>query len=511
MPSPTPARPATPPATATPSPTVVPAAVVTATPLPSPTPLPPIQIRQYRPGVLLHPLAAAAVGDAVYAIESGKLKVLDLRSSVDPRIIAPADNTVEGYPIQDLASLAYAVQKKALYLLDRSGAVYGWDLAGRWWLDRKPGGNSDYSQEYPVDLASDGQAVYLLDTNNGRIWKRSGDEWVQLITSSQLEGGIRLAVAGDLFILVGERPSRPARLLRLRSGNLTEVKVGGGLDEPSLLATAGNGSLLLVDQRFRRLRLVDGNTGETRRVATGSAADILALTGGEVTVLLGPDWLVSIDGLLPDQLAIHPVSPSAQVLSPNNPAVLSHPPKLHMPIAGAPLPRTPRSLPGSPRPYRVGIHEGIDRYASTVGATVGRGTAVLAAGDGVVTRADLDYVETTPAQMDQYLKECLDKRLTPPAIQDKLGGRQVWIDHGNGVSTRYLHLSGIASGIKVGSTVKAGDVIAYAGNSGTPEAADGSSADVHLHFEVRIGSGYLGQWIAPIETRRLLADVFDTP
>ena len=89
------------------------------------------------------------------------------------RIVAPADGMVDKHPIQDLTALAYSDAAKTLYLLDRSGAVYGWDMAARWWLEREAGNNSDTSQEYPVALAADSNRVYLLDTNNGSIWRRT--------------------------------------------------------------------------------------------------------------------------------------------------------------------------------------------------------------------------------------------------------------------------------------------------------------------------------------------------
>jgi murein DD-endopeptidase MepM/ murein hydrolase activator NlpD len=56
-------------------------------------------------------------------------------------------------------------------------------------------------------------------------------------------------------------------------------------------------------------------------------------------------------------------------------------------------------------------------------------------------------------------------------------GRMVEIDHGNGLSTRYGHLSEI--GVKVGDAIKIGQVIGAVGSTGR-------STGPHLHYETRI-------------------------
>jgi murein DD-endopeptidase MepM/ murein hydrolase activator NlpD len=56
-------------------------------------------------------------------------------------------------------------------------------------------------------------------------------------------------------------------------------------------------------------------------------------------------------------------------------------------------------------------------------------------------------------------------------------GRMVEIDHGNGLSTRYGHLSEI--GVKVGDIIKIGQVIGEVGSTGR-------STGPHLHYETRI-------------------------
>ncbi len=56
-------------------------------------------------------------------------------------------------------------------------------------------------------------------------------------------------------------------------------------------------------------------------------------------------------------------------------------------------------------------------------------------------------------------------------------GRMVEVDHGNGLSTRYGHLSEI--NVKVGDTIKIGQVIGAVGSTGR-------STGPHLHYETRI-------------------------
>ena len=57
-------------------------------------------------------------------------------------------------------------------------------------------------------------------------------------------------------------------------------------------------------------------------------------------------------------------------------------------------------------------------------------------------------------------------------------GNMVEIDHGNGLATRYGHLSEI--GVKVGQTVRIGETIGKIGSTGR-------STGPHLHYETRIG------------------------
>lgn len=99
---------------------------------------------------------------------------------------------------------------------------------------------------------------------------------------------------------------------------------------------------------------------------------------------------------------------------------------------------------GDPRPYRDGIHEGLD-FACPVG------TPIYAAEAGKVD--------------------------TSANLANDPAGETIVLNHGN-VKTRYMHLSQRL--VAKGHTVSKGQLIAYSGASGIKRSA------AHLHFDLRI-------------------------
>lgn len=74
-------------------------------------------------------------------------------------------------------------------------------------------------------------------------------------------------------------------------------------------------------------------------------------------------------------------------------------------------------------------------------------------------------------------------------------GNVVEIAHGRGYSTRYGHLRGFAKGIRAGTRVTQGQVIAYVGSTGL-------ATGPHLHYEFRSG----GRPINPSSVREIQAE-----
>jgi murein DD-endopeptidase MepM/ murein hydrolase activator NlpD len=165
-----------------------------------------------------------------------------------------------------------------------------------------------------------------------------------------------------------------------------------------------------------------------------------------------------------------------------------------LPIEGSDVPQDLELLPGSPRDYRGGVHEGTDFPAAD-------GTSVLAAASGTVARVDNNFVDWNAEEEDAALSEAFTLGFTPTATLDRIRGRQVWIDHGKGVMTRYAHLSAVEP-LVVGQKIEAGLLIGHVGSSGYPQGGP------HLHFEVRVGEDFYGDGLSGDDLLRAVSRLF---
>jgi murein DD-endopeptidase MepM/ murein hydrolase activator NlpD len=109
------------------------------------------------------------------------------------------------------------------------------------------------------------------------------------------------------------------------------------------------------------------------------------------------------------------------------------------------------------------MHRGVDFAAAT-------GTPILAAGDGVVSFS---------GRQNGY-------------------GNVVELNHGNKYATRYAHASRIAKGIREGTKVKQGQIIAYVGSTGR-------STGPHLHYEILVNNTQVNPQGVKFKTGQSLA------
>lgn len=108
-------------------------------------------------------------------------------------------------------------------------------------------------------------------------------------------------------------------------------------------------------------------------------------------------------------------------------------------------------------------HAGIDLNAST--ASIKEGDPVYAMDGGVVKT-----VGTCAYNRD-------DSRYYSASGCPDANGLGIYIDHGNGYTTNYLHFKSRINGIKVGTKIKKGQLIGYIGKTG-------NASGVHLHISL---------------------------
>jgi len=183
--------------------------------------------------------------------------------------------------------------------------------------------------------------------------------------------------------------------------------------------------------------------------------------------------------------------------APTDPAMRAHPRLLSgfiIPLGDVDVPDEEQYLPNSPREYRAGYHEGIDFPTAAA-------TPVLAAKAGTIVRVDTAFAEWTPDEEEAAFNAALALGFTRPATLDRIRGRQVWIDHGAGIVTRYAHLSAVAP-LHVGDTVQQGQLIGAVGSSGYREGGP------HLHFEIRVGEDFYGDGLPLPQLRYAISAAF---
>ena len=192
------------------------------------------------------------------------------------------------------------------------------------------------------------------------------------------------------------------------------------------------------------------------------------------------------------------------------------PPKLYgyiSPIPGAlPVPFDDNLVVGAERPYRGGIHQGIDifYYDKPHKRKVAFGDSVVAMTDAVVVRADRDYRERDGKDRETLLLAAKILGGKAGNILDALRGRQVWLQSYDGVIIRYAHLATVADKIVEGKRVQKGRFIGFVGNSGTSEGVLDTQSGVHLHYEIwPNGHDYLGEGLPIEEARRLYHRLFE--
>lgn len=446
---------------------------------------------QYESGNFIHPLALDVIGDTAYLLDAGRILQIDLVEPSAPVVLMASGADVDGWRVQELIDLA--TDDTALYALDRAGDVYKYDLSAETWtLDRFDRDVRDISAHYYVALDADNDGRTLIETSYKFALNYGGAEerlWM-------LPDGREIDISADkgaIYALLAAMETPFGDLRKYRdTATVEQFNPNFAPVNPRQLVAAGEFATVL-DQAGRRLLQYDAESGQLKqRIQFADNTPVSAFwTDGTRLILAGRDMLYFVDE--PNRAASIAGGEVLTGAQPHDLAMWLDTQSKILPL-GIYLAERDFQMPGAPRHYRLGIHAGFDLYFAA-------DTQIQAAADGVVLRADHDYVAPDPTAFAAWRGQSFDLGYTSAEAEDFYRGRQVWVQHDDGTIGRYVHLSSIDPLVYEGERITQGQIIARVGNSGSPSSRNSETEDAHLHFELWSGEHYLGQWIRPIETR----------
>ncbi|MGB4676167.1 MAG: peptidoglycan DD-metalloendopeptidase family protein [Aggregatilineales bacterium] len=464
-----------------------------------------------------------AADDVLYLLADGELYRLR-PEDVDagsPQLVPAltAGLRISGPVVQEIADIAYDAGGGAVYALDKAGHVYRVDTAtGDITLAYRAFNDPDdqfFSQLVALTVDERGRPV-VLDTAYGALWMPAGIDALDPVgQANEIAEGADVTYADGRFYVLQ------------RDGGVVTVSQPSGASpwqddagrELTLSVSASNhlgpDVLVMVDALRREVLTLRPGNGETLTTHVFDTTGIGLLrdavfTGGRLYAVADGDLLVfpgRADGMA--EATCPPPDPSGRA----RPLLYGHDVLAALegwefPIRGGTLPAWPRLYPGSSRIYRQGVHHGLDVYYMDAPEGFGIGWHILAPSAGQVVRTTVGYVPMTGPEFDRLVSTTETAGYTPPELLERFEGKQIEIEHGNGVRTRYLHLDDIADGIVAGAAVQQGQFIGTVGVTGTEGEARPEVAGPHLHLEIWLEGRYLGQGITIPETMWWLEQIF---
>ncbi len=421
-------------------------------------------------------------------------------------------NKIKGIPIQEFLSFSYFQPHKSIVVLDKSGSLFEYILnEKKWQLLRANKQTLGSPDPHYVALCSDGTHILLLDPERNQIWRvpsaaknaryfKEVLPWRIKAGDPNVADGIDIAFDGSTFVL--RRSGKISIYPKASSGGngnpkSLHWKVPAGAI-PSRMSVAPHSPCYIVERENCRVLAVDKAKSSTKQFIFPKTSDLRGL-------LPGYGGFCIIDGAnLVFRMLNEPEANNK--LSPRE--IDRRLRILQVPIKGG-LPRHPGVYPGARRLYRHGVHQGLDFFHDPgAGTQVAVNTPALAAACGKVIRADTNYHDMDARQYNKIMSECAASQFCTEANEDLFRGCQVWIDHGNGLVTRYAHLNKARADLRVGMQVKAGETVGFIGYSGTGENQPGRVKHPHLHFEIWLDGHYLGYGLTPAETMAYYQKLF---
>ncbi len=454
------------------------------------------------------------------------------------RVNAPAWGKPPGLPIpvHEFANLIYSPTRNSIIVLDKSGDLFEFDLTKKAWSVLRtnvPISGSPDPEFIDLCLSEQNNILNLLDPERNQIWRlrlppltkakskgkvnpifertfpevmpwrlKPGDASVAECISITFDK--RFSLLKQFGQIITIEPLSPPGAQKVHQAKLPIKSSAGplGTIRASRMISAENKTipLYVVERQNNRVLAVDKETGNTKAFnfpANSSLRGLLPLPNGF--------WIIDNNNLVyRDRANPNPGGEKKEARENDSRLAL-----LSAPIKGMKLPKHSGVYPGARRLYRYGVHEGLDLFNDRTHIAIN--TPVIAAGAGKIIRADANFVDMNKGTFNRVMSDCVNEHRTSDKNEDLFRGCQVWIDHGNNMITRYAHLNKINPKVRVGQTVKPGDLIGFVGVSGTGQNLPGRAKYPHLHFEIWLDGKYLGYGLTPAETVGIFEDVFESP
>ncbi len=465
-----------------------------------------------------------AAEDDLYLLLDGGLYRIDRRSvdggAVEPEPLLLPGTKIGARMVQELTDLAISPGGEAVYLLDKAGHIFRTEPStGRTTLTYRayPDPALDiYPELVAIDLDAEGNPV-ALDTAYGALWTPDGIQSLDMVgQTGAFTTGVDLTIVGDrAYVLLRDGSvevlESDGQVWLLDSGNTRGLGLALWAADP-----LGVDLVYAVDGLRREIVGFDPNRGDALTQTIFGFGDIGLLrdavfTGGRLYALADNQLYVYPGPAQPGEAPAACVPPSVDGFA--RPTLygkdlIAELSAWTFPIEDGELPDWPRVYPGGSRIYRLGVHHGTDIYYWDAPPGYGIGWPVVAIAAGRVIRADTGYKEMTVSEYERLIEQAQRAGGTPEEVLDRLAGRQVIIEHGNGLQTVYMHLDSIEPGLTAGEIVQAGDLIGTVGVTGTQGEAEPGTALPHLHFEIWVDDRYLGQGVTIREAMWWLEQVF---
>lgn len=403
----------------------------------------------------------AIYSDTLFLLAGGQLMAADLERvhGASPAVFftrsSPEGELLAGSPVEELVDLTRAANGDLL-LLEKSGRVLRRSPEGAWSVERpaQPG-------EMPVAIAPYGSRFYLLDPASNQIWRYPAETDV-VLPNYFGEGVVRNMVPGvDMAIDGAIYVARYDGLLRRYYVGVEDPDFSPdtGLGSPTaiFLPDAPESTLVyLVDGPGRRVLGLERETGSYRLGFSVNVAGVGALTSAAIyqgrlyltdgetlfITILSPTAMPAVDC---PAIPFEPLSP------------LDRPDLMEMglvPPVSASLPEQPAYYPGGRWPeLGLGVLDGL------AFASVPYSDSVRAIAPGTILR----IVDDPPPLLEADLGVITSTGQVPLELNDAVWGRQVWIDHGNGVQTRYGGMAAILPTLEEGQAVRMLTILGFAG------------------------------------------------